>query len=170
MSVRTLARVVTVFWFLSWFALYLEVVRYQHLVLSRLGDVISPPTSEPVGPGGFVRTVVICSVVTPAASALAYGWYRGQTAIRRANNSNDSLPWWTAMLAVFGVGVALLGAVNQVIRKPPMIVDVTLRTGNGGFVVFGVSLALAAVMWRKRLGAPDGVTTGRRRGTQLSGE
>lgn len=34
---------------------------------------------------------------------------------------------------------------NQLIRRPPLTVDLTLRTGNGGFVVLGAALAAAGL-------------------------
>jgi hypothetical protein len=38
---------------------------------------------------------------------------------------------------IFGAMLTVLGALNQVARHPPLVVDLTLQRGNGGFVVPG---------------------------------
>jgi hypothetical protein len=48
----------------------------------------------------------------------------------------------------FGLVLCAAGAINQAIRRPPIVVDLTLRTGNGGFVVLGVVLtAVGLMLW-----------------------
>src|SRR5689334_23183985 len=69
--VRPLADVASGTWFLSWFAPYLEIYRYHHVVLSRIGDVLCPPANAAARPGGFLRTVVVCSVAAPLHLAAA---------------------------------------------------------------------------------------------------
>jgi hypothetical protein len=60
--------------------------------------------------------------------------------------TSDSTPM---VLAVFGLAFAALGAINQLIRHPPVSVDLTLRNGNGEFVVLGLTLAIAGVVLRQ---------------------
>jgi hypothetical protein len=50
---------------------------------------------------------------------------------------------------LFGVMLFVLGTVNQLIRRPPIVVDLTLQTGNGGFIVLGAVLAFVGVTLRR---------------------
>jgi hypothetical protein len=137
-----MARVAGIAWFSSWFGLYLEVFRHQHVALTGLFGAIWPSPLEGPQPGAFVRTVVVCSLVSPVVCALFCAWHR-QGVTRRvgqATISRGSL--WPAVLALFGIGLTLFGALNQVLRKPPVVIDLTLRTGNGGFVVLGALMAI----------------------------
>jgi len=47
------------------------------------------------------------------------------------------------------VALSVLGAINQAIRQPPLVVDLTLQCGNGGFVVLGVLLASAGALFHR---------------------
>ncbi|HEY2378133.1 MAG TPA: hypothetical protein VGH98_19310 [Gemmatimonadaceae bacterium] len=49
-----------------------------------------------------------------------------------------------------GVALIVLAVINQIIRRPPIVVDLTFRTGNGGFVVVGLALAIIGAVLRYR--------------------
>lgn len=51
---------------------------------------------------------------------------------------------------MFGGGLSVLGAINQAVRHPPLVVDLTLRIGNGGFVVLGMALVGASLLIQRR--------------------
>jgi hypothetical protein len=46
---------------------------------------------------------------------------------------------------MLGAVMVALGGLNQAIRKPPFIVDFTMRDGNGGFVLVGAVLLAVGV-------------------------
>jgi hypothetical protein len=50
-----------------------------------------------------------------------------------------------ATMTAFGLTLSVLGAMNQLIRRPPFEVDLTLRTGNGGFILLGALLAAVGI-------------------------
>ena len=155
MLVRDMARVVGMAWFLSWFALYLEVFRYQHVVLTGLYGVIWPSPWGPQ-PGGFVRTVVVCSLVSPALCVLFFVWHRLVVARQVGRSTTGRRHVWPAMFAMFGAGLTVLGGLNQVLRQPPLVIDLTLRTGNGGFAVLGVLMAITGVICSRQTGFQEG--------------
>jgi hypothetical protein len=41
-----------------------------------------------------------------------------------------------------------VGVINQLVRRPPIEVDLTLRAGNGGFVVLGAAMVFVALFSR----------------------
>ena len=44
--------------------------------------------------------------------------------------------------------MVVLGVLNQIIRQPLIVVDLTMREGNGGFVVLGTALFSVGVSLR----------------------
>jgi len=137
-------------WLLSWFALYLEMFRYRHVVASRMISVLWPVANAAAKPGGFVRTVVACSALAPLAFvALSVRVRSGKwpATVRAAQNVAGSL---ARALAILGLIMVVLGSLNQIIRQPPIVVDLTMREGNGGFVVLGTALLAVGVFFRYR--------------------
>jgi hypothetical protein len=139
-----------IIWLLSWLGLYLEIFRYHHVVLSRMMDVLLPPRRPGPGPGGFVTSVVLWSLLAPPIFSALWilSWTRRKTAL-----ASDPIPRpvLTAFVLIgLGLSIGVLGIVNQLVRKPPLLVDLTLQTGNGGFVVVGLALAIAGFAVRRR--------------------
>ena len=136
-----------VMWFLSWFTLYLEVYRYHHLAAPFFGGEavgIGPGAS----PGAFLRTVVVISVIAPLLIGWLLLWRRASSSRRRAaRRPEPHFPITKAILA-FGAALCVLGVINQLVRRPPIEVDLTLRTGNGGFVVLGAAMVFVALFSR----------------------
>jgi hypothetical protein len=150
--VRRGAQVVAGAWFLSWFALYLEIFRWRHVVPSRLASVVWPTVGSADQPGGFVRTIVVCSAVVPfvfLTLAVAQRNHRTPSG-RGALGSRGAKFLGPEALAVFGGALSVLGVINQSVRHQPFVVDLTLRRGNGGFVVVGVTLAAAGVLMHRQ--------------------
>jgi hypothetical protein len=135
---RSIPTLVVGLWALSWLALYLEIVRYHHVSLTHLGGILWT-SGGGVQPGIFVRAVVVCSVLAPLCAALL--------SVRNAQ-ARGSIPRVALAPLILGVGalVAVLGAVNQLVRRPPLGFDLTLRTGNGGFIVIGLVLVAGALV------------------------
>ena len=129
-------------WTLSWFQLYLEIYRYHHVTASLVRDL---PASRGIGatarPGVWLLSVLACSALAPPLFAALLLWTR----FRHEDSSDTPLP--TPMtLTAFGILLCVLAAINQLIRHPPIDVDLTLRRGNGGFVILGVVLVFVGVM------------------------
>jgi hypothetical protein len=125
-------------WLLSWFALYLEICRYHHVTFGMLLDPGSwfPRAGQRLQPGTFLTSVLVCSAVVPVLYGL----------LRLIGDRSRQLRF--AFIAIpFGSLVAVIGGINQVIRPSPLTVDLTLREGNGGFVVLGVALAVIGLVW-----------------------
>jgi hypothetical protein len=57
---------------------------------------------------------------------------------------------------VVGLGLCVVSALNQALRRPPLTVDLTLRTGNGGFIVLGAVLGAGALIAGRVNGRPAG--------------
>ena len=129
-------------WALSWLGLYLEVVRYRHVTLRQLGDVLWPSAGG-AQPGGFVRSVVVCSLLLPICAALLW---------LGPKQSQVSKPQVAPIIVGVGALLIVLGAMNQVVRRPPLGFDLTLRTGNGGFIVIGLVLGAAVLVSTARRG------------------
>jgi hypothetical protein len=138
-------------WFLSWFELYLEIYRHHHVTLFFLP---SPPLSaSTVGshPGAWLRTVLVCSALAPPLFASLLLWARLRQARDASAPRRLGRPFPTAMAAMlFGCTLLVLGTLNQVIRRPPIDVDLTLRTGNGGFIVLGLAFAVTGMLLARR--------------------
>jgi len=137
-------------WVLSWFALYLEIFRYHHVVPVRMVSVLRPVANAGAKPGGFVRTVVACSALAPLVFLTLSVWVRSSNRsayIRAALMAAVSL---AGALAMLGLSMVVLGMLNQILQQPPIIVDLTMREGNGGFVVLGTVLLAVGVFFRYR--------------------
>ena len=67
--------------------------------------------------------------------------------VRAAQNDAGSL---ARALAILGLIMVVVGSLNQIIRQPPIVVDLTMREGNGGFVVLGTALFAVGVFFRYR--------------------
>jgi hypothetical protein len=152
-QIRRAAWFAGVVWFLSWFELYLEIFRHHHVAVPGFVGVDPSVTGHA---GGWVRTVLACSALAPAIF-VALHLYR--VTLRRPSSSADSppsppLPIARAVIG-FGLFLCAAGVINQAIRQPPIVVDLTLRTGNGGFVVLGVALAAAGLALRRRRAQPS---------------
>jgi hypothetical protein len=115
----------------SWFALYLEIARYHHVQVAHLGAILWP-ADGPIRPGVFVRAVVGASLLVPLPLGLVLLWQRRT----RANDRPSGLVSRVAI--VFGAALFVFGLANQVVRRPEFTVDLTLRTGNGGFLLLGL--------------------------------
>ena len=144
-----LNEVVICTWLLSWFALYLEIFRYRHVVPSRIVSVLWPVANDAAArPGGFVRTVMGCSALPPLVFLTLSVWVRFS---KRSVNTLAALAAASSLaaaLAMLGLTMVVLGVLNQIIRKPPIVVDLTMREGNGGFVVLGAGLLAAGMFFR----------------------
>ena len=135
-------------WLLSWFALYLEIFRSRHVVSSRIVSVLWPVANAGAKPGGFVRAIVGCSVLAPVLFLTLSVWVRSgkrSANIRAAVTAASSL---AGALAMLGLTIVVLGVLNQIIRQPPIVVDLTMREGNGGFVVLGTGLLAVGMFFR----------------------
>jgi hypothetical protein len=113
-------------------------------------SVLWPFANAAARPGGFVRTVVACSVLAPLALvALSLRARSGKwpATVCAAPNAASSL---AGALAILGLTMVVLGVLNQSIRQPPIVVDLTMREGNGGFVVLGAALLGVGVFFRYR--------------------
>ncbi len=134
-------------WFLGWFTFYLEIYRYHHLAAPLIGGAavdFGPGSSS----GAFLRTVVVSSAIAPLLVGLLLLW-RWASSSRRseARRPEPHFPT-TKAIAAFGGMLCVLGVINQLVRRPPIEVDLTLRTGNGGFVVLGVAMVFVALFSR----------------------
>jgi hypothetical protein len=141
---------VAVVWCLSWFELYLEVYRYHHVSRSVLLDpaLWFPGADLQARPGGWLQAILVCSVLAPLQFAFLVFWsklQRSRLGDSAAPRVNASFPFgWAA--AVFGLVLSVLGVVNQLIRRSPLNADLTLREGNGGFIIIGMSLLTAGLL------------------------
>ena len=151
-AIRKALWIVGVLWFLSWFELYLEIYRYHHATLSSVLEPLSSgmATQAHSRPGSWLRTDLIGSAFAPplfATLLLLRPTFGG-----REGKADLALPIVRA-LSLFGLLLLALGTINQLIWRPPMAVDLTLRHGNGGFIVVGGVLALAGstLAWRRRV-------------------
>lgn len=110
--------------------------------------VLWPVANAAAKPGGFVRTVVTCSALAPLAFLALCVWVRSRkwpATVRAAPTASGSL---ADALAILGLTMVVLGVLNQIIRQPPIVVDLTMREGNGGFVVLGTALFAVGVSLR----------------------
>jgi len=150
--IRRGAQVAAGAWFLSWFALYFEIVRWHHVVSSRLVSVVWPTAGTADQPGAFVKTVVICSAVAPfvCLTFAAAQWKHRLPSERGALGSTEPKFVGAEGLAVFGTALSVLGAINQAVRHPPLVVDLTLQRGNGGFIVLGMALVAGGFLLQRR--------------------
>jgi len=144
-ELRRAERFVGVVWFLSWFELYLEIFRHRHVAVPGLVG-LDPGISGHAG--GWLRTILACSAFAPPVFVALHLWRRThRVPLRGAGPPPPGLPFaW--MMTGFGLVLCAAGVINQAIRQPAMVVDLTLRAGNGGFVVLGVVLAVVGLALR----------------------
>ncbi len=135
---------------LSWFALYLEIFRYHHVIPSRLFSVLWPTADEAAKPGGFVRTLVAGSVLVPLVLLMLAILLRSSKRPADPYSTMTAFNSLAAGLAMLGLTMAAFGALNQTIRNPPIAFDLTMRQGNGGSVVLGTALFAAGIFFRHR--------------------
>lgn len=152
--IRRAKRLAAVVWFLSWFELYLEIYRHHHVSSSFLATGRLSPSGMPANAhaGAWLRSVLIASAVAPLVFLIFLLWER-LIRWRRPNSTTSASegPFSLAAATIaFGLLLALSGTINQVIRHPAMDVDLTLRTGNGGFIVLGAALALTGWLITRR--------------------
>jgi LPXTG-motif cell wall-anchored protein len=146
-TILAVRRFAGILWFLSWFELYLEVFRFRHLRLP--GETLA--TIPPIGshPGAWLQTDIASSIVAPLLFLVM-----SFLAARRAGSSIVSRrPFPFALAAIaFGLSLGVFGTINQLIWRPPLSIDLTLRQGNTGFIVLGAAIACAGGvhLWRRR--------------------
>lgn len=152
-TILTVRRLAGILWFLSWFELYLEVFRSRHVRLP--GELL--PTVPLAGshPGGWLQADITTSVVAPLLFLAA-----SLFSARRAGSSIPArrpFPFALATIA-FGLALCVFGTINQLIWRPPLSVDLTLRQGNAGFIILGAASACAGgvILWRRRHSAVAG--------------
>jgi len=145
-------RVLGILWFLSWFELYLEIFRHRHVTAGLLLHPLAWFVATTAGPhpGDWLRTVLVCSAATPLLFGLVVAWrrlHRGGDSDPSTNSLERSFPIALAAM-VFGSTLCALATVNQLIRHDPLAIDLTLRHGNGGFIVLGAALIAAGLLLR----------------------
>lgn len=167
-AIRRAGWLVGVIWFLSWFELYLEVYRYHHVALPHIFGLPSPTLAVGAGakPGGWLRSVMVCSALAPllfVTVRLWRWWQRTRAGAAALAQPEPTFPMVPAV-AVFGVALCVLGTINQLIRQPAIEVDLTLRKGNGGFIVLGMALVLAGLVlaWARGGESARGTRSSRR--------
>ncbi len=140
-------------WFLSWFELYLEVFRHHHVTAALLFHPTTWIFPAAVGarPGDWLRAVLACSTLAPIAYATAVVRGRSQRSqVPGADGRSKSQLFPVASaVTVFGSMLVVLALINQLIRRDPLTIDLTLRQGNGGFIILGASLAALGVVLRR---------------------
>jgi hypothetical protein len=151
--IRNARWLVAVVWILSWFELYLEIYRYHHVAPSLLLKPASWYTgSMHSRPGGWLRAVLTCSALAPPLYVFLLLGGRFQR--RYGNDSRRArpdMPFPVARAAMaFGFMLCALGTINQLVRNPPMDVDLTMRKGNGGFIVIGLAVASVGAWLARR--------------------
>jgi hypothetical protein len=141
-------RVAALFWLLSWFELYLEIFRFHHVRVPGGTVLMGPPVGS--HPGGWLQADLASSIAAPLLF-LALSILLSRIAPRPVRRS-DGFP--ALALIAFGLTLFVLGTINQLLRKPPLDVDLALRHGNGGFLVLGGVCALCGgVLLGRRLWA-----------------
>jgi hypothetical protein len=134
-------------WALGWFGLYLEIYRYHHVTPSLS---LNPPASVPgtsihAHPGGFLITVLVTSALAPpafAAFCLLNHLLAGRTAGPPSTRSQSTSPLALVVTAI-GATVCLSGTINHFLHewRERIDFDLTMRHGDGGFMVNGAALA-----------------------------
>ena len=142
-------------WFLSWFELYLEIFRHHHVSTALVlhpASWIFPPAGG-AHPGEWPRAVLACSTLAPIAYCIAASSHRlGQRLTPIADRAvhDHTFPFAPAAIA-FGSGLIVVAVINQVLRHDPFTIDLTLREGNGGFILLGAMVAvLGAILPHRR--------------------
>jgi hypothetical protein len=149
-AIRKLQWIAGVIWALSWFELYLEIYRHHHVTATLLLDPASwfGGTGSQARPGGWLQTVLVCSSLAPPLFLALLSWNRAHhTGAGDLTDGARNAPFPLGLAAMaFGVMLCALATINQLIWRPPLDVDLTLRKGNGGFIVLGAVVALLGVM------------------------
>lgn len=143
-------RLLGAIWLLSWFGLYLEIYRYHHVTLGGMIDVLCPSSRSASVAGGFVRNVVLWSFLAPPLAAALHICRLTNARGRVSSHVSQRRSALPVLLVGSGMLQVALGMMNQVIRHPPFVVDLTLRTGNGGFVVIGLVFIAAGIAVHRR--------------------
>jgi hypothetical protein len=134
-------------WILGWFALYLEIFRWHHVnpSLRLSGWARLPDAPLHSRPGGFLVAVLTSSALAPPVFLALLVWMRlwGSNVESPQHKEFAVRSQVALLLTASGIAVSLLGAANYFIHDPrqPIDFDLTMRHGNGGFIVNGVALA-----------------------------
>jgi hypothetical protein len=143
--------IVGAIWILSWFELYLEIFRFRHVALPAfLGTLAARQHfGSDAHAGGWLRTDLACAALSPLVFlALRFAPLgRSDASHGRAQSRSEPLLSGATAAVLFGLLVAALGSVNQLIWRPAFVVDLTLRRGNGGFMVLGLVCAGGGVSY-----------------------
>jgi hypothetical protein len=139
-------------WFLSWFELYLEIFRHHHVTGALLLHPISWifPTGVGAHPGDWLRGVLAGSILAPVAYGIVVvreRSHRSQLPGSDRRSKSQRFHVHSAVI-VFGSMLVVLASVNQLIRRDPLTIDLTLRQGNGGFILLGGMLTALGLVLR----------------------
>ncbi len=142
-------------WGFSWLELYLEIYRHHHVTLGFPGSRLAPEIRPSSHAGAWLLTDLATSALAPLLfGVLALLRNRRRTSAASATDVSSEMTFaWTLITA--GALLTLLGALNQAIQATPLEVDLTLRHGNGGFMVLGLAI-LSAGMGREGSAAHEG--------------
>ncbi len=113
-----------------------------------MGSVLWPDANVAAKPGGFVRTVVACSVMAPLVSLTVSLWMRLRMRSANVGAALIAARSLAGALATLGATMAISGALNQIVRQPPLMMDLTMRAGNGGFVALEILLLAIGLSFR----------------------
>jgi hypothetical protein len=153
---RSAEWMVGILWGLSWFEMYLEVFRYHHVALPWWLGLGPPSLAFGAGAqrGGWLRAVLFCSAVCPCVFVMLAVCRRAFRGMAHPAPPEPAFPLGWVAVSV-GCGLCIVGLLNQLVRRSAIVVDVTMRTGNGGFVAVGALLAAVgfSVMLARRRGA-----------------
>jgi hypothetical protein len=151
---RRLRWLAGIVWVLSWLELYLEVFRFGHVrppaFLSRFAPLQQfRPNAHA---GGWLRADLAFAAIAPVAFLVLVAATSLQTsaspvAVPAPAGSRRSI---AAGLLSVGALVVVLGTINQFIGRAPFTTDLTLRRGNGGFVVIGFGCLIGGVALARR--------------------
>jgi hypothetical protein len=140
-------------WGFSWLELYLEIYRHHHVTLGFPGSRLAPEIRPSSHAGAWLLTDLATSALAPLLfGVLALLRNRRRTSAASATDVSSEMTFaWTLITA--GALLTLLGALNQAIQATPLEVDLTLRHGNGGFMVLGLAILSAGIGARRLSGS-----------------
>ena len=142
-------------WILSWFALYLEVYRWHHVAPSPHLNGSPPPPGTDIQsrPGGFLIAVLASSALAPPVFVALLIWTRpwGPNTVAPQRNKRGICSHAALPLVAFGIALSVLGLINHLIHEPLAAIDfdITMRHGDGGFIVNGTVLAVLGFILRR---------------------